>query len=313
MTVDDYLGRVTKPNPNIAPPPPELVTAHRDAIDHAIAIARARLAKNPRDADAHLSTRRGGGPAGVVFGNRRRYGHERVSLSTGSVRRARTGAVDRSRPARTPDSSSAPTATSCRRSPCPFASWPTSSASAAAASAAFISSKKPPRTAVTTRWMRASRWCSCTTARSGYDDALKQLQTLRDRFPRNRLLWLEMGSTQIRAGRYADAERILTEGMSKFAGDTRPRMFGEDALWFHKRGTARAWRGQNADAEADLKRALSLEARKWVYGRSHLELGRLALKKGDRTAAGQEFQAAITLCESDNDPLAADEARRLMK
>jgi hypothetical protein len=62
-----------------------------------------------------------------------------------------------------------------------------------------------------------------------------------------------------------------------------------------------------------LKRALSLEARKWVYGRSHLELGRLALKKGDRTAAGQEFQAAITLCESDNDPLAADEARRLMK
>jgi tetratricopeptide (TPR) repeat protein len=147
-----------------------------------------------------------------------------------------------------------------------------------------------------------------------YDDAMKQLQTLRERFPRNRLLWLEMGSTQIRAGRYADAERILTEGINTFAGDTRPRMFGEEALWLHKRGTARAWRGgQTADAEADLKRALSLEGRKWVHGRSHLELGRLALKRGDRATARQEFQTAITLCESDNDPLPADEARRLMK
>src|SRR5262249_32932956 len=31
MTVDDYLGRVTKPNPAFAPPPPDTVAAFRDA------------------------------------------------------------------------------------------------------------------------------------------------------------------------------------------------------------------------------------------------------------------------------------------
>src|ERR687884_1573662 len=53
MTVDDYLGRVTRPNPALAPPPPEAVAAFREAIEKAIAIARQRLAANPKDADAH--------------------------------------------------------------------------------------------------------------------------------------------------------------------------------------------------------------------------------------------------------------------
>src|SRR5256885_10006976 len=65
-----------------------------------------------------------------------------------------------------------------------------------------------------------------------YDDALKVLGLLRDRYPRNRLAWLETGSTYLRAGRPADAERILDDGLAKFGGDTRQRMFGEDALWF---------------------------------------------------------------------------------
>ena len=53
--------------------------------------------------------------------------------------------------------------------------------------------------------------------------------------------------------------------------------------------------------------------RKWVYARAHPELGKLALKAGNRAAAREELQAAVTLGESDNDPLTADEARRLMK
>src|SRR5881227_2158507 len=43
MTVDDYLGRATKPNPTLPPPPPETVAAFRGAIDKAIAIARQRI------------------------------------------------------------------------------------------------------------------------------------------------------------------------------------------------------------------------------------------------------------------------------
>src|SRR5204862_4492602 len=69
-----------------------------------------------------------------------------------------------------------------------------------------------------------------------YDDALKQLAILRERYPRNRLVWLETGSTSLRAGRAADAERVLSTGLARFADDKRPRMFGEDALWRYKHG-----------------------------------------------------------------------------
>src|SRR5207253_8070446 len=53
MTVDDYLGRVTRPNPTMAAPPPDTVAAYRDAIEHAVTLARARIAKNGQDGDAH--------------------------------------------------------------------------------------------------------------------------------------------------------------------------------------------------------------------------------------------------------------------
>jgi tetratricopeptide (TPR) repeat protein len=145
-----------------------------------------------------------------------------------------------------------------------------------------------------------------------YDDALKVLATLRERYPRNRLVWLESGSTSLRAGRAADAEKFLSEAIAHFADDKRPRMFGEDALWRYKRGATLAALGR-ADADAELKRALAAEGRKWVHARSHLELGKLALKTGNKPAAAAEFRAAIPLADSDNDPLTSDEARRLLK
>ena len=89
-----------------------------------------------------------------------------------------------------------------------------------------------------------------------YDDALVQLAHLREEFPRNRLVWLESGSTSIRAGKAADAERFLSDGIARFADDQRPRMYGEDALWSLKRGTARATLGRTADATADLQQAI---------------------------------------------------------
>src|SRR4029450_13000992 len=146
-----------------------------------------------------------------------------------------------------------------------------------------------------------------------YDDALKVLTLLRDRFPRNRLVWLESGATSLRAGRPADAERWLNDGLARFGADRRQRMFGEEALWYYKRGAARAALGRTADAGTDLRRALSLESRKWVQGRAHLELGKIALKTGNREASREELQTAVQLCESDNDPAFAEEARRLLK
>src|SRR5207247_1675961 len=118
-----------------------------------------------------------------------------------------------------------------------------------------------------------------------YDDALKQLGVLRDRYPRNRLVWLETGSTNLRAGRAADAERVLTEGIARFGNDPRQRMFGEEALWYYKRGAARAALGRDGEAHHDLEHALAMEGRRWAHGRAHLELGKLALKSGNRPAA----------------------------
>ena len=45
-----------------------------------------------------------------------------------------------------------------------------------------------------------------------------------------------------------------------------------------------------------------------MHGRSHIELGKLALKAGKQSAANVELRAGIALCESDNDAAAADEA-----
>jgi tetratricopeptide (TPR) repeat protein len=146
-----------------------------------------------------------------------------------------------------------------------------------------------------------------------YDDALRELALMRERYPRNRLMWLESGATCLRAGRPADAIRFIDEGLQRFSGDARPRMFGENALWLYKRGAARAAAGQTGPAEQDLRQAVSTEGRNWVHGRAHVELGKLALKAGRRSAADAELRAGIALCDGDNDTAAADEARRLLK
>ena len=89
-------------------------------------------------------------------------------------------------------------------------------------------------------------------------------------------------------------------------------MFGEDALWYYKRGAARAALGRTADAEADLVRGAQC-GRPKMGPRAHQPgTGKLALKAGRRPAARQAFEAAIALCDADNDGAMADEARRLL-
>jgi hypothetical protein len=71
-------------------------------------------------------------------------------------------------------------------------------------------------------------------------------------------MWLESGSTSLRAGRPADADKFLTDGLARYTSDPRPKMFGEETLWLYKRGTARAALGRNAEAKADLEKALTV-------------------------------------------------------
>ena len=146
-----------------------------------------------------------------------------------------------------------------------------------------------------------------------FDDALRVLQELRRLYPRNRLLLLEAGATALRGGRAQQADDLLTEGLAMLAKDQRARMPGEEALWRYKRGAARAALGQAEPALADLRSATGADAQSWVHGRARVELGRLALKRGDRGAAAAEARQAETLCERGDDPVCLQDARALLR
>jgi tetratricopeptide (TPR) repeat protein len=142
-----------------------------------------------------------------------------------------------------------------------------------------------------------------------YNDALRVLENLRRRYPKNRLVLLEAGATATRGKRPADAEKLLTDGMTMLARDTRAKIPGEDALWHYKRGAARVMLGRRDDALADLRAALAPGAAGWVQGRTHLELARLALQQGDRQGALREAAEAAAVCGRSNDPICVEEAR----
>jgi len=313
MTVDDYVGRVGRPNTSFAPPPPpETAAAFRDAMERALALSRQRIEANPRDVDAHFQL-------GAAFGLRASYIATVEGSALGAFRAARE-AYDEHEKVLDLDSRRKDAGlivgtyryiVSALALPLRWVAYVAGFGGGRekglqlveGAAAYSGGSETDARFALVLLYNRERR----------YDDALRQLAILRERYPRNRLVWLETGSTSLRAGRPADAERFIQEGFRRFASDSRPRMFGEDAIWYYKRGTARAGLGRTAEAQQDLKKAVSLEGRKWVHGRSHLELGKLALKTGNRASANEEFQLAITLSASDNDAAVADEARRLIR
>jgi Flp pilus assembly protein TadD len=123
-------------------------------------------------------------------------------------------------------------------------------------------------------------------------------------------LWLDAGATARRGGRAAEAESQLTSGLRMLATDKRPRIFGEEALWYQKRGAARVALRRIDEADVDLGRAVAVESRTWVKGRAYAELGKIADLRRDRNGARAHFEKAVTLCEQDNDPVGADAARQ---
>jgi len=312
MTVDDYVGRVTKPTASPVTPPPETVSAFNDALGKAIALAHTRIDANPKDAAGHYDL-------GSAVGLRASYLATVDGSALGAFRSAREAYEEHEKVLELdPKRKDAGLIVGTYRYIVSALALPLRWVAYMAgfgggkdkglrliedAAAYGGDNQTDARFALILLYNREKR----------YDDALKQLGMLREQYPRNRLMWLESGSTNLRAGRPADALKFLDEGMARFQKDQRPRMFGEDALWHYKRGAARAGVGKASEAHQDLADSLALEGRKWVHGRAHLELGRLALKAGHRDEAVREFQAAAKLCDEDNDPGAAEEARRLMK
>ncbi len=143
-----------------------------------------------------------------------------------------------------------------------------------------------------------------------YPAAQTQLAELRRVYPRNRLLWLESGATYLRAGKPAEADAMLTEGLRMLAADTRVRMAGEQGHWLYERGMARVRLRRAAEAIADLTEALKHEQLGWVRTRTYLELGKAADLAGNRPGAVAEYTKAQQSAVTSGDAEAADQARR---
>jgi len=312
MTVDDYIGKVGHSDLKLPPPPADVAAAFKDAVDRAIVLGRKHVDARPKDPEAHFQL-------GSAIGLRASY---IVTVEGGlfaAVKAAR-GAYDEHEKVLDLDPTRADAGlvvgtyryvVSALSLPVRFFAYVYGFGGGKEKGLQMINAaaeypggnQTDARLAMVLLDNREGR----------FDAALYQLSKLRDKYPKNRILWLETGSTYLRAGRAADADRVLTEGLSRFAADTREKMFGEPALWMYKRGAARAALGRIAEAEADLRDALTLEGRPWVYGRTHFELGKLALAKNDRAGANAEFKQAVELCASDNDAASADEAKHLIK
>jgi tetratricopeptide (TPR) repeat protein len=306
------MGGVTRRKTPLPPPPPETVAAFNEALGRALALARERVAANPRDADAHYEV-------GAAMGLRASY-TATVESSALSAFKAAREAYDEHEKVLQIDTrrKDAGLIVGTYRYIVASLSMPLRWAAymvgfgggreqglkLVEGAAAYVGdNQEEARFTLVVLYNRERQ----------FDAALAHLATLRDRYPQNRLAWLETASTSLRAGKTADAERFLDEGMRLFATDTRPRMFGEDALWYAKRGTARASLGRSAEARADLEKALTLEAREWLHGRAHFELGKLDLRDGKRAAANEHLRTAIRLCENDNDETTAALAQRLVR
>jgi len=309
MTVDDYLGRAQKPSTAKLPPPaPENVAGFRESIERAIALARRRTELNPKDADAHYQL-------GAAVGLRASYTATVEGSVMGAFRAAKEAYEEHELVlSLAPQRKDAGLIVGTYRYVVATLSLPLRWV---AYMAGFGGNRDrglrliedavtyggdnttDARFALILLYNREKR----------YDDALAQLARLRADYPRNRLVWLESGSTSLRAGRAAEAEKFLAEGMTKFADDRRPRMFGEEALWLQKHGAALVALNRLDEAERDLTRALTLDSRTWVTGRVHLELGRIADLRGKRAEARMRFTTAVRLCEEDNDPIGAAAAR----
>ncbi len=312
MTVDSYLGRVTTNDVPLPPPPPAVADEFQRAINRAIALARQQVSAAPKDPHAHYQL-------GAAVGLRASY----VATIDGGVvsafRAAREAFSEHEHvleldPSRGDAGLIVGTyryLVSALNMPLRWAAYVAGFGGGRGRGIALVEraaaypgdNRGDARLALLLLYNREGR----------YDDALGQLRVLRQQYPRNRLFWLEAGSTMLRAKRPADAERMLDEGLAMLSTDARPRMFGEDALWYYRRGEARAALGRTAEARADLSQSITHRGRKWVEGRAHLELGRLALAESDPALAREHLRAASRLGDSDADGTSAARARELLK
>lgn len=278
VTVDDYLGQVRANVPRKAPPA-EVATAFRDYIARALTIAETKRRQNPADADVHfqigaaagfhasyVATVEGRVLGGVGFA-RRAYREHKRCLELDPRRKDAGLIVGLYRYA----VAALPVPMRLLAVLAGFGSGRERGLRLVEEAAQYPSDVQTnARFTLILLYNREGR----------HADALRVIRQLQERHPRNRLLWLEAGSTALRAGQPADALEALDEGLAKLSKDPRPRAYGEEARWRYYRGAALAALGDGEAAERELRAVLALDAHDWVHESARLELGKL--KAGSR-------------------------------
>ena len=311
-TVDEYLGGITKQNVAMREPPADLASRFNTHIQRATMLAEAVLRAKPNDAEAHyqIAATVGlqasyiatveGRIIGAFRAARRAYDEAETTLDLDASRKDAGLIVGMYRYV----VSLMPLPLRMMAYVAGFGGGKERGLQMIDDAAAYRSESQPDaRFALVLLHNREGR----------HGEAMRQLAELQRGYPRNRLLWLEAGATALRGGRAAEAESQLNAGMRMLAGDKRQRMFGEEALWYGKRGAARVALRRLDEAEMDLRRTVAAtEARTWVKGRAYTELGKIADLRRNRGAARANYEKAAMLCEEDNDPLGADAARQLI-
>ncbi len=312
VTVDHYLGSFSRSRVDVRPPPPELDAEFKREIALAIDLAEQRVKAAPKDSQAHYDLGKALGLQASYIASvegrllagfkaaRRSYDEQERVLALDPQRKAAGLVIGTYR-----------YVVSTLSLPMRFMAYVAGFGGGKdrglrmveEAAAAQDEDRTDAQFALVLLYNREKR----------YDDALQVLADLRRRYPRNRLLLLEAGATAVRGNRPAEAETVLTEGIAVFSRDTRRKIPGEAALWHYKRGAARVLLGRAEDATADLRLALAPEAPGWVQGRAHLELAKLAMRRGDRPAAEQEAALATAACQKDSDPICVDQSKRVVK
>ena len=311
ITVDDYLGQA-RSSLSRATPTAALDVAFHDALGQALSLSEEQLRNHPLDADAHYQV-------GAAYGYLASYTATVEGRLLGSLGPARRAYHEHERALElAPRRKDAGLVVGMYRYavsnlPAPMRllahlvgfGGDRARALRMVEEAAHYPSDVQPNALFTLVLMynREAR----------YDDALRVIGELQQRFPRNRLLWLEAGSTALRAGRPADAKAALEEGLARLSRDPRPRALGENARWAYAYGAALVALKNRVAAERQLRAALAGATRDWVRGRVHKELGKLADLAGDRPRALDEYRMAEHLCRKDYDGDCSDDVKKLMK
>jgi len=309
VSVDDYLGSITRPNVKVRPPSPDKSRLFMENVDRALRLCEARLAQNPKDTDAQYQL---GATVGVLTS----YQAVIEGKVLGAFRAARRAyhaheEVLRLEPGRI----EAGLIVGSYRYVISALSMPVRMMAYVAgfdggrerglkmieAAAAYPGDSQPDARFLLILVYNRER---------NFDGAVRVLHDLQKQFPRNRFLWLNEGVSELRAGRPDRAERALSDGISRLESDPRTRAVGEDALWHYKRGAARVLLRKIDAARGDLQTALASPGRDWVRGRTHIELGKLADLAGDRAGARKHYDQGIALCRSDADPRCVEEGKR---